>query len=456
MAAGRYNIAQRRQDALHREYAAALKEYDAARTPAARAAAKSRASDVKAQFDEATEDVRVERERMEVERAVAAAQPEQPAQTLVRERTTAAGVALDYPMPSERRPTGRSYQGWFTGRGVDLADTHGFENFDAYVAAVASGRFESRLRPLAQHHGDDLPHGGFAVPPAFASRILDPVAESSIVLPRATIWPMTSKTLQVPMFAGGGEDGPYGVPAQYLPETGLTDATGREFTLELLTLEARSLALYCEAANALVQDGVGFAAQLERAMRESVAWHLDADCLVRGTGVGQPLAVLRSDARVTVAKESGQPAATIVYENVTKMLSRLAPGSFDRAIWVASQTAVPQLLSLSHVVGAGGSLAPAVLERDGRMTLLTRPLIISEKLPAVGTEGDLMLVDLSGYCVGLRAEMALDTSAHVGFQRAKTAFRLILRLDARPALRQPITPANGSTVSPFVTLATRA
>lgn len=335
----------------------------------------------------------------------------------------------------------------------------GFASHDEFVDAVASGRHHPNLRPAAadpMHAGDD-PHGGFTVPLEFSRRYLDHALESSIVLPRATMWPMTSKTLSIPMFAAhGGSSGPYGVAATWIDESGKTSLTPKQFETEMMKLEAHSLALYVEAANALVSDGMGFAAQLERAMNGSAAWTLDEAFLVSGTGAGQPLAILNSAARVTVSKELGQNAATLTHKNTVDMLARLAPGSFDRSVWIASQTCLPQLLTMSVPVGTGGAFVPAVPSEGGRLTLQTRPLLISEKLPALGTEGDLMLVDLSAYQVGLRMNWVLDTSAHVGFRENKTAFRLIVRIDGQPGLRKPYQPANGSTVSPFVTLQTRA
>lgn len=334
----------------------------------------------------------------------------------------------------------------------------GFADNDDFVAAVASGRFHPSLTPMAadpMHTGND-PHGGFAVPTQFASRYLNRILEASIVLPRSTAWPMASKTLEIPMFAAnGGDSGPYGVAASWIDESGVNDMNPKEFSLELMTLTARSLALYVEAANSLVADGLSFGTQLEMAMNGSAAWTLDECFLVSGTGAGQPLSILNSAARVTVTKETGQPGGTLTYQNAVDMLARLAPGSFDRSVWVASQTALPQLLTMSVPVGTGGAFVPAVPSEGGRLTLLTRPLLISEKLPALGTEGDLMLCDFSAYQIGMRAEWSLDTSTHIGFRRNKTAFRLIIRIDGQPGLRTPYTPANGSTLSPFVTLESR-
>ena len=109
-------------------------------------------------------------------------------------------------------------------------------------------------------------------------------------------------------------------------------------------------------------------------------------------------------------------------------------------------------------VGTGGS---AIWLTDGRstpvLTLLGRPVIMSEKAPAaLGTQGDLSFVDFSMYLIGDYQTMTIDSSPHVKFTSDKTSFRAIARNDGRPWLTQPLTPHNNSaTLSPFVQLATR-
>ena len=47
-------------------------------------------------------------------------------------------------------------------------------------------------------------------------------------------------------------------------------------------------------------------------------------------------------------------------------------------------------------------------------------------------------------------------SPHVRFTTDELSFRLRVRMDGQPLLSSAITPVNGDTLSPFVTLAARA
>jgi HK97 family phage major capsid protein len=78
---------------------------------------------------------------------------------------------------------------------------------------------------------------------------------------------------------------------------------------------------------------------------------------------------------------------------------------------------------------------------------------VSEKAGAIGSAGDLNLVDFGFYLLGDRQAMSAAQSDDFKFSSDVTAFRVIERVDGRPWLLSAITPNNGgSTLSPFVQL----
>lgn len=131
-------------------------------------------------------------------------------------------------------------------------------------------------------------------------------------------------------------------------------------------------------------------------------------------------------------------------------------GSFANSVWVCHQTTIPQLLTLSLSVGTGGAPVPVLNQANGQFTILTRPVIFTEKTENLGDKGDIMLADFSQYVVGLRGEMRFDTSIHVGFTTDELYARLIERHDAQALWNEPLSLEGGATVSPFVVLAERA
>jgi len=213
--------------------------------------------------------------------------------------------------------------------------------------------------------------------------------------------------------------------------------------------------------NELIRDGAGaFNAFLNEALPEAMAFQEDVDYM-SATGVGEPLGALNAanPGLIVVAKETGQNANTLVWENVLRMYARMLPGSIGRAVWLASPDTFFEIATMALSVGTGGS-AVWLMDAHGapQLTLLGRPVVMTEKTPGVlGQQGDLSLVDFGFYLIGQRDAMTMDTSPHVRFTRDQTVIRVIQRNDGRPWLASPITPKNGgATLSPFVTLAVRA
>ena len=98
---------------------------------------------------------------------------------------------------------------------------------------------------------------------------------------------------------------------------------------------------------------------------------------------------------------------------------------------------------------------PALVQSNGQFSLLGKPMLFTEKVPALGTLGDLLLCDLSQYTIGLRKEVSLDKSIHVGWSTDTASYRAILRADGQGSWDKPITPKAGDTLSWCVALQSR-
>jgi HK97 family phage major capsid protein len=319
-----------------------------------------------------------------------------------------------------------------------------------------SQEIKDKLQTVMDYSEQVPAEGGFLVPEEFRSQIMRLMLPNQVVRPRATVIPMGSPRLHVPKI-----DETSRVSSVFGGVVVYRTAEGQELTESAAAFASTKLDVTKQTAlshvpNELIRDWGAFGAFMDATLPAALGFYEDVDFL-SGNGAGAPLGALSTGntALVVPARSSSNH---IVWEDVLHMFARLLPQSMKNAVWLAGQDSFFELATMALTVGTGGS---AVWLTDGhgapQLTLLGLPVILdSDKAPsALGTQGDLSLVDFSFYLVGDYQTMSVDSSEHVKFTSDKTTFRLIARNDGRPWLDAPLTPKNGSaTLSPFVQLAT--
>lgn len=246
-----------------------------------------------------------------------------------------------------------------------------------------------------------------------------------------------------------------GVQAYWVAEAATATATKPKFRKVEVSLE--KLLAICYATDELLQDSTALAAVIRQAYADEMAYKLD-DAIINGTGVGQPLGVLSSGALVSVAKETGQPADTILHENVQKMLNRLPARYRRNAVWYINQELEPQFENMTLAIGTAGERSVYAREFSERRTIGGIPVVAIEQCKKLGDKGDIILMDPTQYIGIDKGGVVGEESIHVKFLYDESVFRFIYRFNGAPYRTSAITPANatsGNTLSPFVTLDAR-
>lgn len=356
----------------------------------------------------------------------------------------AAGHSLNTPFVEKMNGS----PGAFMQAAWHLADRLGPETVEARAELA---------KVTAQYSSEIGSSGGFLIPEQLRSELLMMELEDGVMLGRVTTFPMTTKTLTVPQVDVTSHASSLfgGVITYWVYEA--ETMTESQAAYAVTKLEANTLTGLARIPNENMADTNHLDAYFSAVFPPAMTFEKDYRFL-KGTGVGQPLGMLEAPGRVTVAKESGQAAATVVYENITKMYSRMLPSSKRRAIWVVAPDVMPQLMEMALSVGTGG--APVWLTNATAgppVTIFGRPVFESEKVPTLGTEGDISFIDPAFYLHGDRQAATMESTPYEKWVQNVTSFKIVERLDGRPWFKSALTPKNGgSTLSPVVTLATRA
>jgi HK97 family phage major capsid protein len=306
--------------------------------------------------------------------------------------------------------------------------------------------------------------GGYVVPPDFYQQLLAISAEANLFRQLAFVQPMASATLQFPYLdittVQSAGNSPFfgGVIASWTSEA--QTRTETEPAFKMMELKAQELSGYSVSSNILLQDAAfGLENFLMVLFGKAVGWY-EEFAFLQGNGVGKPMGVLNAGATIPTGNNGGktgrQTANAITFGDVVVMLSKFLPASIatGRGVWYTSPTTMPQLLQLQD--GANRALFVSIDQgavKTPTWKMLGLPVNITEKLPALGTKGDLMLIDPSLYVIGDRMMLEIAASEHVNFLKNQMTWRFVQRVDGRPWLESAITLQDAATqVSPFVAL----
>jgi HK97 family phage major capsid protein len=353
-------------------------------------------------------------------------------------------------------------------RSNDQADEGGFslakamgEDFVGSLPAAKAGIKSFKAAPTGL--GESMPqYGGVLVGSDRMTSVLSRVYEIGQVLsriPMDTIGPnsngMTYYAEAETSRATGSRRG--GVRFYWMAENSAVTTSRPKFRELDLKLKKAAAAVYVTEEQ--LQDTAALESYVMRVMPEEIRWGVE-DAILNGTGVGQPLGILNSNAVISVAKETGQDADTIVAENIINMYGRMWIPGRRNGIWLVSQDVEPKLLQMYLATGTSGQLVympPGGLSAAPYGTLIGRPVVVHESCDNLGDAGDILFIDPGEYQGIEKGGIQSASSIHVRFLEGESVFRFIYRVDGQPVWDSALTPANGgATVSPFVSLAERA
>jgi HK97 family phage major capsid protein len=349
-------------------------------------------------------------------------------------------------------------------RGDDAADEGGFSLRkalgDQFVGSLYESAQAKRAKAISGMSELVPQDGGILVGTDFQTGIMGRVYDVGQLLQMADMTPVSANSNSMAFFreketsrVDGSRRG--GIRAYWASEA--DEKTSSKPAFEKLRLELYKVIGLVYATDELLADASALGAWVMSNLPEELRFKIE-DAMMNGTGAGMPQGIIGDAATVTVAKETGQAADTIVSENVQKMWSRRWVPKTDY-VWLINQDCGPQLWGMSLAVGTGGSVVympPGGLSNVPYATLMGRPVIETEYNATIGTVGDIMLVSWSEYQMIEKGGMQSASSIHVRFIYDETVFRFVTRVDGKPKWSSELTPFKGTnTVSPIVELASR-
>lgn len=330
---------------------------------------------------------------------------------------------------------------------------------ERYAKANANAPEGTRYKAaLAENSGIT---GGYTVPTQYAMELLSLAAEDTVIYGKTDSYPMVGRELIMPVLnqttapTAGTTAFFGGVVANWTAEAATRPETEPNF--KEIRLIAKELSGYALASRNVLQDNaVALEKRLTQLFAGVIGWTLDYAYL-RGDGVGKPIGILGHSSTKTVTRNT---SSHIKYADIVAMYAGMIPSCYKRAFWFCQNSSLPDILNM--VDGAGNLIiqpyfpggtggGPAAVSPIG--TILGRPLLVTEKVPALGTAGDLMLIDPTQYFSAQRFDIEIAASEHYKFLNNQVTYRFLYRGDGQPWMDNVITLADASTtVGAFVSL----
>ncbi len=295
--------------------------------------------------------------------------------------------------------------------------------------------------------------GGFLVPTEHMTTLYAIAAEQSLVRGRATVIRMGRRHATLPVLdqTGATAGQPHwfgGMYAEWTEEAQTKPKTEPKW--RQIDLVAHKLTMYTVASDELNADSAISLSDFvsgPMGFGGAISWAEDYT-FFQGSGAGQPLGVLNAGATISIPRAS---ANHITYPDLVNMFGEFLQSA--NGAWFASISCIPELLQMNGPAGNPAYLWGSA--KDGvPTTLLGLPIYFTEKLPALGTSGDLLLADWRYYLIGDRQATTVDSNKlGTTWRTDETEWRAVHRVDGQPWLSAPLTYQDGvHQCSPFVIL----
>jgi HK97 family phage major capsid protein len=320
---------------------------------------------------------------------------------------------------------------------------------------------------------------GFALKPEYLGTLFEISMEQQVFVDKAQRIPITQgleakwpawDQYRAPTTAGGITQAAVFAGIQLFYAGEITARTPSDAMLNMISFKAVDLTGFTAFSRDFVVDNyISMDAAVTRMFGRAIGWMEDY-MSIQGGGLGKPQGYFNGGATLVVNRAASNK---IRPADLTAMIAAVSPMVWDGLQWITNITTFPQLSILSDgtnyvfqpnaLISQAMKLSAMDKSVGGRGAelmhrpmgdLLGFPVYFSEKVPVLGTTGDLSLVAPSQFGVAERSGLEVAVSEHFYFDTDRIAYRFKKRHDMKSLWRAPYQQADGSNtqVAPFVML----
>lgn len=295
--------------------------------------------------------------------------------------------------------------------------------------------------------------GGFWMRPQFSNQLLQIPPDQQWLSSKIRMLPRTdppNADFTFNAFDQSGAKGVYGGVAVYSSKE-LDDLTETNTpTIMKVTFKPEKVGAFWTVSEESSVNTPQMGSMMQPLINGAVLSQRD-DKIQTGTGAGELKGYASSPAILTVARAT---ADRVQYVDLLNMLVQTMENGGGQFVWICQKHGMLQQFGL--ITDGGGQLIWASDARSvlPSATLMGIPIFFNEISPALGTQGDLRLLNLDYYMIkpGMGATVKSDMGI-LNFKKGQETLKISYYEDGKPWITSPLTLRDGTNqVSPFVEL----
>lgn len=325
---------------------------------------------------------------------------------------------------------------------------NGFDNMGEFFTSVKNFAMNQQLDDKLRIHNQAQQEkvgadGGFMVPDDLRQEIHKKFMGDMSLLSRCRQFNTSGNRVSLlinenaPWEAGGSQ-----IKAYW--ENERDQHTRSKAQLKKFNIELDKLTAYVVVTEEMLED----AAQIESFIRAEAPEVMVAklnNAIVSGDGVGKPQGFLNSAFAYEVAKEGGQTADTLVFNNIKKLHTHALPMAQQRGVFLYNAGVAEQLIGMKLEPTSTDSVSVYLPNNSAAGapfgTLWGKPVFpMIGAMPQLGDKGDIAFADFSYYYAAIKtAGIKQMISTHVHFDTDEVAYKFSYRVGGGCPFK---TPAN--------------
>lgn len=262
--------------------------------------------------------------------------------------------------------------------------------------------------------------GGYAIQSDFANEINDSVVEASDIISRVDRYQVSANAneVYVTMLKETTTANVFGGVQAYVVEEG-AQIPDTKPALRQIRLGLKKIAALAYVTDEQLRDAQFTGNLINRAFVLAIA-RLREKMIIEN--------VIANPGTTTIAKESGQAAASVLGKNFMKMRNALVPFSRRNAIWTMHPDVSAELPEM-YLTGTNSDRFIYMPENgisvEGYDKLFGREIVETDYCSPLGTKGDILYWNPNAYLEIHKGGIDTASSIHVAFDTAQQAFRAI-------------------------------